>query len=155
MRKWIPLFGGCAVGLVALAACSPPATNPPTASQPPASDSPTASSSPTDAVSTPSSSSPPPATGVPTPSALATDALTDIICEPDATGSWSFSGNLTNTGTSEVKFTVAVAVGTTTSPAGHALIEKVVAPGAEVSVRADNFAAAAPAGSVCEAVVSK
>ena len=150
MHKWTPLLGGCAVGLLALAACSPPASNPPTGSQPPA------SSSPSDSTDAPQPSSPaPPASGVPTPSALATDALSDVICEPDAAGSWSFSGTLTNAGSSEVKFTVAVAVGATSSVAGHAMIEQTVAPGAKATVRADHFASAAPAGAVCEAVVSK
>ena len=150
MHKWTPLFGGCAVGLIALAACSPPASNPPTISQPPT------SSSPTDSSIAPQTSSPASsASEVPTPSALATDALSDVICEADAAGSWSFSGTLSNAGTSEVKFTVAVAVGTTSSPAGHAMIEQTVAPGAKVTVRADHFASAAPAGAICEAVVSK
>lgn len=92
---------------------------------------------------------------IPTPSALATDALSDVVCAADAAGSWSFSGTLTNRGSSPVKYTVAVAVGTTSSPAGHALIEQTVAPGAKETVRAANFAAGAPAGSTCEAVVSK
>jgi hypothetical protein len=152
MHKWTPLLGGCAVGLLALAACSPPASNPPAGSQPPASSSSSVSTN------APQPSSPAPAStavGVPTPSALATDALSNVICEPDAAGSWSFSGTLTNAGSSEVKFTVAVAVGVTSSPAGHAMIEQVVAPGATATVRADNFASAAPAGAQCEAVVSK
>jgi hypothetical protein len=150
MHKWTPLFGGCAVGLISLAACSPPVSNPPTASQPTTASSPTASGN-----SPQSTSSVPAASGVPTPSAVATDALSDVICEPDAAGSWSFSGTLTNAGTSEVKFTVAVAVGATSSPAGHAMIEQIIAPGAKATVRADHFASAAPAGATCEAVVSK
>jgi hypothetical protein len=92
---------------------------------------------------------------VPTPSALATEALSNVVCSPDAAGSWSFSGTLSNPGSTEVKYTVAVAVGTTSSPAGHALIEQTVAPGATVTVRADKFASGAPAGATCEAVVSK
>lgn len=149
MHKWTPLFGGCAVGLIALAACSPPASNPPSASQ--------MTTSTATAVSTtaPQPTTPPPATGVPVPSAVATDALSDVTCAPDAAGSWSFSGTLSNVGSADVKYTVAVAVGTTSSPAGHALIEQAVAPGAQVKVRADNFASGSPDGSTCEAVVSK
>ena len=149
MLKWTPLIGGCAVGLLALAACSPPATNPP--ATPPSS----IPASPTVSSTAPQPAPPTTATGVPVPSALATDALSNVSCSPDASGAWSFSGTLSNPGTTEVTYTVAVAVGTTSSPAGHALIEQRVAPGAEVTVRADKFASAAPAGSTCEAVVSK
>lgn len=149
MHKWTPLIGGCAVGLIALAACSPPATNPP--ATPPTST----PASPTVSSTAPQPVPPTSATGVPVPSALATDALTNVKCTPDAAGAWSFSGTLTNPGTTEVTYTVAVAVGVTSSPAGHALIEQRVAPGAEVTVRADNFASGAPAGATCEAVVSK
>ncbi|XAS65727.1 hypothetical protein VUN84_08910 [Micrococcaceae bacterium Sec5.8] len=92
---------------------------------------------------------------MPAPSALASDALSDVTCSPDAAGSWSFSGTLSNQGSTDVTYTVAVAVGATSSPAGHALIEQRVTAGASVTVRADNFASGAPAGAACEAVVSK
>lgn len=150
MYRWTPLFGGCAVGLITLAACSPPAPNP-------ATDSPSANAG----ASTISASAPPPSTPpttiteLPKPSALATDELTDVVCTADPSGSWSFSGILKNDSSAPVKYTVAVAVGTNSSPAGHALIEKTVAPGANEKVNAANFASGAPSGSTCEAVVSK
>jgi hypothetical protein len=150
MQQWTPLFGGCAVGLIALAACSPPASDPPTISPPLASSSPSVSND------TPQASHAEPSVSeLPPPSALATDALSDVVCAPDSGGSWSFSGTLTNPGSAAVKYTVAIAVGTTSSPAGHAMIEETVAPGAKVTVRAEKFASGAPNGSTCEAVVSK
>lgn len=150
MYRWTPLLGGCAVGLITLAACSPPAPNP-------ATDSPSenAVSSTISASAPPPSAPPTTVTELPKPSALATEALTDVVCAADSAGSWSFSGTLTNGGSAPVKYTVAVAVGTTSSPAGHALIEKTVAPGANEKVNAANFASGAPSGSTCEAVVSK
>lgn len=150
MHQWTPLFGGCAVGLLALAACSPPASNPPVNSPTLESNNSSVSgtapqpSGPVSSVST-----------LPAPSALASDALSEVVCAADPAGSWSFSGTLTNPGSTAVKYTVAVAVGTTSSPAGHAMIEQTVAPGAKETVRAENFASGAPTGSTCEAVVSK
>lgn len=152
MQNWAPLIGGCAAGLFALTACSPPATSPPTASQ----------ASPGQATdgSSPTSSAPEPvpsATAT-TPAAtefVATEALNDVLCQADGKGIWSFSGTLSNPGSEAVKYTVAVAVGTTSSVAGHAIIEKDVAAGSKETVRADAFATNAPAGSTCEAVVSK
>lgn len=154
MQKWTPLIGGCAVGLVALTACSPPSANSPT----------TQGSRPQTSSQTPSGSATSPSgaaavtSGTPqelATSAVATEALSDVFCEPDAAGVWSFSGTLSNPGSAPVKYTVAVAVRLTNSPAGHAMIEETVAPGAKVKVRADAFASGAPAGAKCEAVVSK
>lgn len=76
-------------------------------------------------------------------------------CAADASGTWSFSGTLYNAGTAAVKYTIAIAVGTTSSVAGHAMIEKELAAGASTEVRAAEIAHAAPAGSTCDAVVSK
>jgi hypothetical protein len=86
---------------------------------------------------------------------VANEALSDVVCQPDGNGVWSFSGTLTNSGSADVKYTVAVAVGTTSSVAGHAMIEQVVAAGAKAAVHADAFASNVPAGAKCEAVVSK
>jgi hypothetical protein len=147
MQNWAPLIGGCAAGLFALTACSPPPVAPPTATPSNSGQSTTLPSAP--ATSGPASASPTP------PEALATDALSGVACQADAAGVWSFSGTLTNPGPAEVKYTVAVAVGTTSSVTGHAMIEQVVAAGATAVVRADAFAANAPAGAKCEAVVSK
>ncbi|MBB6404687.1 hypothetical protein [Arthrobacter sp. AZCC_0090] len=91
----------------------------------------------------------------PSPDALVTDALKNVQCAADANGTWSFSGTLTNTGTAAVKYTIAIAVGTTSSVAGHSMIEKELAAGASTEVHAAEVAHAAPAGSTCEAVVSK
>lgn len=151
MQNWAPLIGGCAAGLFALVACSPPSGNPPSATQ--ATPEPTSTVSPAPAPSSPGSASP---SGSPTvPAAVANDALIDVHCQPDASGVWSFSGTLTNSGSADVKYTVAVAVGTTSSVSGHAMIEQVVAAGAKAAVHADAFASNAPAGAKCEAVVSK
>ncbi|CAN7349874.1 hypothetical protein LJR078_002052 [Arthrobacter sp. LjRoot78] len=151
MQNWAPLIGGCAAGLFALTACSsPPSVNPPTASQ----ASPgliTDSPSPTGSVQGPPSTSATPAAT----DFIATEALTDVGCEADGNGVWSFSGTLSNTGSEPVKYTVAVAVGTTSSVAGHAMIEKLVAAGSKENIRADAFATNAPADAKCEAVVSK
>lgn len=150
MQNWAPLIGGCAAGLFALTACSPPAA-PPTATATPSN-----SGQSTTVPSTPATTGPASASPTPTPpEALATDALSNVACQADAAGVWSFSGTLTNPGPAEVKYTVAVAVGTTSSVTGHAMIEQVVAPGATAGVRADAFATNAPAGAKCEAVVSK
>jgi hypothetical protein len=91
----------------------------------------------------------------PSPDLQVTDALKNVQCAADANGTWSFSGTLTNTGTATVKYTIAIAVGTTSSVAGHAMIEKELAAGASTEVRAVDIARAAPAGSTCDAVVSK
>lgn len=152
MQNWAPLIGGCAAGLFALTACSsPPSVNPPTASQ----------ASPGLITDNPSPTGPvqgPPSTASTTPAAtdfIATEALTDVVCEADGKGVWSFSGTLSNAGSETVKYTVAVAVGTTSSVAGHAMIEKLVAAGSRENIQADAFATNAPADAKCEAVVSK
>ncbi|MHC6222003.1 hypothetical protein [Arthrobacter sp. MMS24-S77] len=100
-------------------------------------------------------SAPTPSQTPPPPDLLATDALKNVQCAADAGGTWSFSGTLTNTGTAAVKYTIAIAVGTTSSVAGHAMIEKELAAGASAEVRAADIAQSAPAGSTCGAVVSK
>lgn len=146
MHKWAPQFGGCAVGLIALAACSPPAPSPPTAS-------PSTSSS--GAAVTSAVASPSPSSSAVSPSVLATEALTNIFCEPDSAGVWSFTGTLNNPSSTEVRYSVAIAVGATSSVAGHAIIEQTVGPNSKADVRADAFAKDAPAGAICEAVVSK
>ncbi|MBP1136297.1 hypothetical protein JOE31_002529 [Arthrobacter sp. PvP023] len=151
MQNWAPLIGGCAAGLFALTACSPPSASPPTASQASSSQS-AADPSPTGSAIKPG----PSATSTPAATEfIAAEALGDVVCEADSNGVWSFSGTLSNTGSEAVKYTVAVAVGTTSSVAGHAMIEKLVPAGSKETVRADSFAVNAPAGAKCEAVVSK
>lgn len=153
MQNWGPLIAGCAACLFVLTACSPPSANPPTVTPSTLGETTTVPTTSVPEVPPPSS---PSATVPPTaPEALATDALSDVICLPDGSGVWSFSGTLTNSGPTDVKYSVAVAVGTTSSVTGHAMIEQVVVAGAKASVRADAFATNAPAGAKCEAVVSK
>ncbi len=145
---------GCASIILALTACSSTGTVPlpdRTSVQAPASsDAPT----PTATAGTAPASSPPSA-GIPTPPALVTDALSDVECAPDSAGVWSFRGTLTNTGTSDVTYLVAIAVGVNTSVAGHAMIEQTVKAGENVRVTAEALAVGAPAGARCDAVVSK
>lgn len=89
------------------------------------------------------------------PTAIANDALSNVVCTADAAGVWSFSGTLTNTSDTAATFSVAVAVGSTSSVAGHATIQQEVPAGGTAEVRADAFADGAPASSTCQAVVSR
>lgn len=143
MQNWPFTVVLAAVGIFTLGACGAPSSAPP----------PSAAAPPSAPATTPSPPSPAPS--VSAPDSLVTDALKNVQCAADAHGTWSFSGTLHNTGTASVKYTIAIAVGTTSSVAGHAMIEKEVAAGASTEVRAAEVAQAAPAGSTCDAVVSK
>ncbi len=183
MRSLRPLFFWAAVGVVALSACtSPPADAPdaPAVSEPETVVSSGPSTAPESQEPAPATPGPAttgtdlPATAPPDPgpsveatleisrefvpadpTAIANDALSNVVCTADAAGVWSFSGTLTNTSDTAATFSVAVAVGSTSSVAGHATIQQEVPAGGTAQVRADAFADGAPASSTCQAVVSR
>jgi len=101
------------------------------------------------------SASVPPVTDSPAVSQIAADALTDVACQPDAAGVWSFSGQLHNRSAQSVNFTVAIAVGSTSSVLGHSIVEQTVPAGGSVRIESKAFATGTPAGAMCQAVASK
>ena len=90
---------------------------------------------------------------------MAQDALTAQSCTADAAGVWTFVGTLRNDTAEKRTYTVAIAVTTGPSVAGHALQSVTLDPGASGEVRADAFATVTGQASAaplrCEAVVSQ
>lgn len=88
------------------------------------------------------------------PSALATQDLSDIKCTSDSEGSWSFQATVNNPGTTQRRYTIAIAVVANAVAQGHTMITvDVPAKGAE-PVAAKDFAISADPGAICEPVMS-
>jgi hypothetical protein len=84
----------------------------------------------------------------------APDALRQHVCTATADGTWSFKGTLVNNSDKNRVFTVAIAVTTGPTVAGHALITQVVPAGQSADIAAPDFAKTKDGGGTCTPVVS-
>lgn len=89
-------------------------------------------------------------------SAMAADALSGEQCQKSPDGTWTYTATLTNHGTAQSKFTVAVGLTKATAVLDHAMTEKTLAPGESAQLTISGFGKDAPsAGTDCGAAVSK
>ena len=156
-------MGGMALGTGALVGCTAAPPGGSGAASSGASSGATSSASPMPS-QTPSGSpsgAPSDPLGVPpgAQSLMAQEALVAQDCTADAAGAWTFVGTLRNDTPERRTYTVAIAVTTGPSVAGHALQNLTLDPGTSGEVRADKFATVAGQGSSmaprCDAVVSQ